>query len=121
VKSVLLYRFEKWRTTKTTIRKDTHFHKFSPEEKSCEYTCQTTTSNSELWQRNNQSVADDETRRWRWTGYTMRKPSIKFTNQVPKARARKENSQTSTGGTWRQTPPESWRRLNWTEVVGLQL
>ncbi|KAK4467973.1 hypothetical protein MN116_000243 [Schistosoma mekongi] len=83
VKTVLLYGAETWRITANIIRRIQVFinnclHKILnvrwPE----------TISNNLLWERTNQLPAEEETRkrRWKWIGYTLRKPSDCITRQA---------------------------------------
>ncbi|VDP36952.1 unnamed protein product [Schistosoma mattheei] len=82
VKAVLLYGAETWRTTTTIIEKVQVFIN-SCLRKILNIHWPNAISNSLLWERTNQIPAEEEIRkrRWKWTGYTLRKSSNCITRQ----------------------------------------
>ena len=92
-------------------------------------------NNEDLWQRTNQRPADAEImmRRWRWIGYTLRKPSTSITRQAlssnpqgKRKRGRPRNSWRRDmeadikrlGLTWSQLERKSQNRDSWRTLVG---
>ncbi|VDO55718.1 unnamed protein product [Schistosoma margrebowiei] len=83
VKAVLLYGAETWRTTTTTIKKVQVFIN-SCLRKILNIHWPDTISNSLLWERTNQLLAEEEIRkrRWKWIGHKLRKSSSCIARQA---------------------------------------
>ena len=103
VKSILLYGAETWRTTKFTTIKIQSFINCCLR-RILQIYWPDTISNPDLWHSTNEIPAEDEirSRRWRWIGHTLRKPTSNITRQ-----ALKWNPQ---GKRKRGRPRNTWRR-----------
>jgi hypothetical protein len=115
VKSVLLYGSESWRTTKTTVRKIQTFIN-SCLRRILRIHWPEKISNTELWQRTNQTPAEGELkkRRWRWIGHTLRKPRNSITRQGLTWNPQGKRKRGRPRNTWRRDLEAEARKMGFT-------
>ncbi|VDP31282.1 unnamed protein product [Schistosoma margrebowiei] len=119
VKAVLLYGAETWRTTTTTIKKIQVFIN-SCLRKILNIHCPDTISNSLLWERTDQLLAEEEIRkrRWKWIEHTLRKSSNCITRQTLTWNPEGERKRGRPKNTLRRIIEADMKRMNrnWTEL-----
>ena len=102
VKSILLYGAETWRKTKSTTSKIQSFINCCLR-RILQIRWPDTISNADLWHSTNQIPAEDEirSRRWRWIGHTLRKPTSNITRQALKWNPQGKRKRGRPRNTWR--------------------